>query len=40
MSVDMIELSGSCEQFACSPRLNKCRSPFRRESWRRTFPGL
>ena len=35
----MIDPSDSCEQIACSPRLNRRGYPFRRESWRRTFPG-
>src|ERR1700751_917242 len=40
MFATMIEVSGSREQLACSPRLNGRRSPFRGESWRWTFPGL
>jgi sulfonate transport system substrate-binding protein len=40
MSTTMIDVTGSCEQLACSPRLNRCRSPFQSESWPRTFPGL
>jgi sulfonate transport system substrate-binding protein len=40
MSATMIDVSGSCEQLACSPRHNGRRSPFQSEFWRRTFPGL
>jgi sulfonate transport system substrate-binding protein len=40
MSATMIDVSGSCEQPACSPLLNRRRSQFQGESWRRTFPGL
>src|ERR1700742_1868583 len=35
-----INVSGSCEQLACSPHHNGRRSPFQNEFWRRTFPGL
>jgi sulfonate transport system substrate-binding protein len=40
MAIAMIDLFGSCEQLACSPRLNGRRSLFQGEFWPRPVPGL
>jgi sulfonate transport system substrate-binding protein len=39
MAASLIDVSGSCKQAACSPRLNRVRFSFQSES-RRMFPGL
>jgi sulfonate transport system substrate-binding protein len=40
MSATVIEVSSSCEQFVCSPRLNRWQSSSQGQSRRRRFPSL